>query len=141
MLTAKNPLLQWSPILGLGIRPNDKYVCEQSSTQPECTNSNHYCPFWSCTSWDTWQGEDKMALLQKGVATSSCTSGACNLEDSRWEKGHKIGSIHVGHGLLGLNIHPPKSSSNQIFHFFYEEMVRSPPLISVTTRFLTLFSL
>jgi hypothetical protein len=89
-------------------------------------------------SWATWQGKEKAAPLQKGVAISNCKLGSCNPinftilnpEESRWKIGHKFGiNIYIYINRQGTDpgtilyfkraIVPLKASSHQVFHSFY----------------------
>jgi hypothetical protein len=81
---------------------------EQALPQSACYSDHWaYLISWNCVSWPTWQGKEKAALFQKGVATSNCKLGTCsfvnfnilNPEELRWKIGHKVDIIYkwVGH--------------------------------------------
>jgi hypothetical protein len=70
---------------------NDKYICQ--GDWPCYDVGWHYCPYWSCVSWVTWQmAEHSSALLHKGMTTPDCTLGTCNpinftiLNPTDWEQ-------------------------------------------------------
>jgi hypothetical protein len=78
-----------------------------------------------CVSWATWQRGKYIALLHKGTAAPDCTPSICSpvnftvLKPSNWTRGYVI-SIRIDKKDLDRGTH--ESSSDQVFHNFYEEM-------------------
>jgi hypothetical protein len=76
---------------------HDKYMCPDPCSGSRSGRGWHYCAYWSCVSWATWQKAGHSALLHKGTPISNCTLGKCNpvnftvLKTSDWEQGCKVG--------------------------------------------------
>jgi hypothetical protein len=112
-----------------------KYMCPDSH-DGSCSGAGwHYCTYWSCVSWSTWQKTGHSALLHKGTPTPNCTLGNFTpvnfpiLKPSDWELGCTVSIKINGKGYYsGTLLHlmlitiNHGSSSYHVFHSFYEEI-------------------
>ncbi|XP_005402618.1 PREDICTED: rap1 GTPase-activating protein 2 isoform X6 [Chinchilla lanigera] len=123
----------------------EKYMCPWKGDW--CSGIGEFgCVYWSCVEQATWQIGSSLKRLKP---PPSCTLGTCNPvtlnildpQDPEWEEGKAFGLRIDGQGLdpgtvvhIRRHTYVPATSSLQVFHSSYKEMVQPLPQITPVTQ-------
>nr|AEO17027.1 envelope glycoprotein [Echimys chrysurus] len=124
---------------------NEKYMCPWKGDW--CSTVGEFgCAYWSCVGQATWE---KGSSLKRLKPPPSCTLGTCNPvslnildpQDPEWEEGKDFGLRIDGQGLdpgtvvhIRRHTYIPATSSFQVFHSSYQEMIQPLSQIPSVTQ-------
>lgn len=126
-----------------------KYMCQRDAHLDCWAPDYFFCTRWACVSWATWHQSGRTMRLQKGVASSDCTSGSCNPliltlnfpQDWRWRQGQQFGLLIDGRGkdpgvmiFIQRKDYAPLASSVRVLHSMYHEPSPPLPMLSIPKK-------